>query len=113
MKKIVLSLLCTMLAFTLAADEKADLDKQLSDLQKERARIEAQLIQQRRSAIRKDKYAAKLAREILVLNQQLSEYLNTKPEIRPMNQNLAKLDRQIRELKQRINDLKKKNTNTK
>ena len=36
MKKIVLSLLCTMLAFTLAADEKADLDKQLSDLQKER-----------------------------------------------------------------------------
>ena len=113
MKKIVFSFLCAVLALTLSADEKADLDKQLTELQNERARLETQLIRQRRDAIRKDKYAARLAREILTLNQQLSEYLNTKQDIRPMNQKLAKLDRMIRELKQRQNEQKKNNTNTK
>ena len=100
MKKIVFSFLCAILAFTLTAEDQVDLDKQLAELEKERARLQTLLIQQRRNAIRNDKYAAKLAREILTLNQQLSEYLDTKQDIKPLNNKLADIDRQIKDLKQ-------------
>ena len=113
MKKIVFSFLCAILAFTVAADDQADLNKQLSDLEKERSNVQAILIQKRRNAIRNDERAAKLAREILTLNKQLSEYLNTKPDIEKLNRDLMKVERQIRELKKAQNEQKKKNKNTK
>ena len=106
MKKIVFSFLCAILAFTLTAEDQVDLDKQLAELEKERARLQTLLIQQRRNAIRNDKYAAKLAREILTLNQQLSEYLDTKQDIKPLNNKLADIDRQIKDLKQAQKDQK-------
>lgn len=103
MKKIVL-LLCAMLAFSLTAEEvrkeEINVEKRLAELQAERTQTQKTLIQHRRKAIRADKYAAKLAREILTLNQQLSEYLDTKQDIKKLNQDLAKIDRQIKELKQ-------------
>ena len=113
MKKIVFSFLCAILAFTLTAEDQIDLDKQLAELEKERARLQTLLIQQRRNAIRNDKYAAKLAREILTLNKQLSEYLNTKPDIEKLNRDLMKVERQIRELKKAQNEQKKTNKNPK
>ena len=100
MKKIVFTFLCAILAFTLTAEDQVDFDKQLAELEKERAKLQTLLIQQRRNAIHTDTYAAKLAREILTLNEQLSEYLNTKQNIRPLNQKLTVIDRKIKDLKQ-------------
>ena len=110
MKKIVFSFLCALLAFTLTAEDQVDLDKQIAELEKERARLQTQLIQQRRNAIHSDKYAAKLAKEILILNEQLSEYLNTKPSIRPLNRKLAVVERKIKDLKQEQIDQKDQNS---
>ena len=44
MKKIVFSFLCAILAFTLTAEDQVDLDKQLAELEKERARLQTLLI---------------------------------------------------------------------
>ena len=105
MKKMVLSLLCAVMAVTLAAaetekkEEKINVEKKLSELQTERLKVRDALIRQRRAEIRSDKYAAKMAKEILTLNQQLSEYLDTKPGVKKLNRELISIDRQIRELK--------------
>lgn len=104
MKKIAVTLFCSVMAFSIfAAEPKAenvDVEKKIIELQAERYKVRNTLIKKRRAAIRKDKYAAKLAREILVLNQELSEYLDTIQDIKELNRNLSSLDQKIRELEQ-------------
>ena len=104
MKKIAASLLAAVMAVSLYAAEpesgKLDVDKRIAELQEERENVKNELIKKRRSAIRYDKYAAKLAKEILTLNRQLSEYLDTKAEIKELNSDLGRIDRQLRKMKQ-------------
>ena len=104
MKKIVFTFLCATLAFILTAEDQVDPVKQIAELEKERAKLQTILIQQRKNTIHSDKYAAKLAREILTLNQQLSEYLNTKRNINELNVKLTRLERQIKDLKQELKE---------
>ena len=103
MKKMTVALLCAVMTFSLFATEpetgKAEKEKQISELQAERKRVQLKLIKVRNAAILTDKRAAKLAKEILVLNRQLSDYLDTKDEVKELNRELGRIDRQIRTMK--------------
>ena len=104
MKKIAVSLLAAVMAVSLFAAEpesgNVNVDKRIAELQAERQDVQKELIKMRRNAIRYDKYAAKLAKEILTLNRQLSEYLDTKAEIKELNRDLGRIDRELRKMKQ-------------
>ena len=104
MKKIAVSLLADVMAVYLFAAEpesgNVNVDKRIAELQAERQDVQKELIKMRRNAIRYDKYAAKLAKEILTLNRQLSEYLDTKAEIKELNSDLGRIDRELRKMKQ-------------
>ena len=114
MKKIAVSLLCAVMACSLFAaepekeEEKVDYGKRIAELQAERGKLVEEMVRTRRGVIRYDKHAAKRAKEILTLNRQLSEYLNTKPEIRELNSDLGRIDRQLNNLRQRREEQLKK-----
>lgn len=112
MKKMTLSLLCAVMAFSLFAAEpekdNVDFEKRIAELQAQRKTLQDELIKTRKNVIRKDKYAAKLAKELLIINRQLSEYLDAKAEIKGLNSNLSKIDRQLRSLKQQKAELDEK-----
>ncbi|MBQ7403650.1 MAG: hypothetical protein IJW05_09435 [Lentisphaeria bacterium] len=106
--KFVFALLCSLVTVTLfaadpapaaAAPAQPSAEEQLAQLEQDRQKTRDQLIAKRVAEIKADKRLAKIANEILRLNQELADYLNTKPEIRALNMRLIRLDRKIRELK--------------
>lgn len=106
--KFVFALLCSLVTVTLfaadpapaaAASAQPSAEEQLAQLEQDRQKTRDQLIAKRVAEIKADKRLAKIANEILRLNQELADYLNTKPEIRALNMRLIRLDRKIRELK--------------
>lgn len=106
--KFVFALLCSLVTVTLFAADPApaaavsaqpSAEEQLAQLEQDRQKTRDQLIAKRVAEIKADKRLAKIANEILRLNQELADYLNTKPEIRALNMRLIRLDRKIRELK--------------
>ena len=94
--KIITICLCSILAVSLYAGTKSE--ERLAQLKLERETVTKQLIGQRANEIKKDKRLEKIAKEILKLNQELTEYLNAKPEIMKMNQKLLKIDSEIKEI---------------
>ena len=115
MKKMMLSLLCAVMAFPLVSvePEKEDqaIEKKIAQLEEARVKVRKALIDQRRKEIIADKYAAKLAKEILTLNQELSEYLDTKPKVNRLNKDLQNIEKDLRSLK--THQASKKNDSTK
>ena len=104
MKKMMLSLLCAVVAFPLVSVEPetenpAAIEKKITQLEKNREQVQKTLIDRRRKEIIKDQYALGLANKILTLNQELSEFLNTKPEINKLNRDLLNIEKEISRLK--------------
>ena len=89
-------LICAVLAVSVFAESPAD--EQLSRLEQEKNMVRNQLIAQRAKEIKADKRLEKLANQILKLNQELAEYLDTKPEIKKLNRNLQEINRRMKEL---------------
>ena len=96
--KNIFSILCILSVLPLFAAGE-DAAEQIKNLERERMQKQNQLIHQRVREIKSDKRLNKLAIEILKLNQELADYLNTKPEIRKLNMELIQIDKKLEELK--------------
>lgn len=105
MKQLLL-LLCSVFAFSVFADAAAE--KRLETLMKEQEKTRQLLVDLRSKEIKNDKRLKKIADQILDLNRELAEYLNTKPEIRNANQKLLRLNREIEQKKEKISEKNKK-----
>ena len=114
--KFVFALLCSVVTASLFAADPApakqeapqpSAEEQLAQLEQDREKTRDRLIAKRVSEIKADKRLAKIANEILRLNQELSDYLNTKPEIRALNMKLIRIEKKIRELRAEMEEQKK------
>lgn len=91
-------LICAVLTASVFAGSAVD--EQISKLEQEKTIVRNQLIAQRAKEIKEDKRLEKLANEILRLNLELSEYLDTKPEIKKLNRKYQQINRSLKELRE-------------
>ena len=94
--KYLIFLLCTVLSVSVFASPQ--LDEQIAELEREKNIIRNQLVDRRAKEIKLDRRLEKMAREIVKLNQELSEYLDTKPEIKKLNRKLQDVNDRLKEL---------------
>ena len=104
--KHLLLLLCSVFVFSVFADSAAE--KRLETLLKEQEKTRQTLVDLRSKEIKNDKRLKKIADQILELNRELADHLNTKPEIRNANQKLLRLNREIELEKEKIAEENKK-----
>ena len=89
-------LACAVLSVSVFAGSQVD--EQIAKLEQEKNILRNQLIDQRAKEIKSDKRLDKIAKQILELNQELSEYLDTKPEIQKLSKRLSDVNRRLKEL---------------